>query len=134
MLTAETLSGSSSPESTPAGSFRLFEPQFRPLGPGRCLVILSLDLVALIDFFSTSVPESESDSTSSELLGFLGVFLCFFDDTEAADEAGEAAVVDGTDADRLLEDFSSFVFVASDSLAGSSFSFTIFSTGTCGET
>ena len=89
------------------------------MGAGFGLLILSADFVDdLTDFLSTSVPESESDSTSSELLGFFGGLRCFFDVDDVADDTGVAAG-DGTEDVRVFEDFSSLAaFSTSASLTG----------------
>jgi hypothetical protein len=104
--------GSSSPESG-SGSFRLFEFQCLPPLPGFDLILS--DFADLVDFLSHSAPESESDSTSSELFGFFGVFRCFLDeamDDDATDDAGDEEDVDvegGTDVDRPFGGFSSLL-------------------------
>ena len=58
-------------------------------------VLADLEEELVEDFLSNSVPESESDSTSSELFGFFGVFRVFllFDDAAEDDvvEAGDVA-------------------------------------------
>ena len=60
-------------------------------------VLADLEDELVEDFLSNSDPESESDSTSSELFGFFGVFRVFllFDDDAAEDDVVEAGDVAG---------------------------------------
>ena len=87
----------------------MFPAEFTCLPPLADLVLI---LSLLLDFLSYSLPESESDSTSSELFGFFGVFRCFLD--EAIDEVVEAgdeeeAEGGGAEVEQDFKDFSSLV-------------------------
>ena len=90
----------------------MFAVEFQCLPLLAGLVLIPSLLLDLLDFLSNSLPESESDSTNSELLGFFGVFRCFLD--EAIDEVVEAgddeeAEGGGAEVEQDFEDFSSLV-------------------------